>query len=76
MSGYFGTNKKSGPNRENPLNSSLDITDYLLILIYIYREREREREKIDFVFNRVFYSCAPNWNLVSAIASCGLSVQV
>ena len=49
LSGYFGTNKKSGPNRENPLNSSLDITDYLLILIYIYiyieRERERERER-------------------------------
>ena len=37
----FWNKKKSGSNRNSPLNSSIDIYIY----IYIERERERERER-------------------------------
>ena len=41
MCGYFGTKKKSGPNRENPLNSSIDKGQKM-------RRKKKKNENIGF----------------------------
>ena len=51
MCGYFGTKKKSGSNRCNPLNSSIDIDDAKLELkkeVGIHLKKKKTTQNIFF----------------------------